>query len=255
MKNSLILVLASFIILFSCKSKKEVALPETEITTELSADSLRNNVKEKLPQYDSYSLRARVSTETKNESQNFTLNLRTKRDSIIWASITGPLGVEAARVLITSDTVKVIDRLNRKYTQKPFKFLETFVPFSVDINLLADLLAGNVFMDNSDDRWESSHDERYHRLKSQSPYIESYYWVEPGNFLIHHSSMIDLVSNRGMTVEMKDFQIVQNNHIAFGRKFEFPENGLKIDFNLNRITFDEDLTFPFRVSDNYERVE
>ena len=41
--------------------------------------------------------------------------LRIQSDSLIWLTFSPALGIEAARVLLTNDSVKFINRLNKTY--------------------------------------------------------------------------------------------------------------------------------------------
>jgi len=50
-----------------------------------------------------------------NRSIPITAQLRMRKDSVIWMSISALMGIEAARVHITPDSVKMINRLNATY--------------------------------------------------------------------------------------------------------------------------------------------
>lgn len=54
----------------------------------------------------------------------FTGQLRMRRDSIIWVSAT-LMGMEAVRVLVTTDSVFMINRLEKTYLAEPFSTVET----------------------------------------------------------------------------------------------------------------------------------
>ena len=50
-------------------------------------------------------MRLQVDAEINGNSSGFKVNARMRRDSALWLSITPALGVEAARVLLTQDSV------------------------------------------------------------------------------------------------------------------------------------------------------
>jgi hypothetical protein len=50
-----------------------------------------------------------------NRSLPITAQLRMRKDSVIWMSMSALMGIEAARVHITPDSVKLINRLNATY--------------------------------------------------------------------------------------------------------------------------------------------
>ena len=78
----------------------------------------------------------------------FTLNVRVARDSVIWMSISPALGVEAARVLLTPDSVQVLSKLpgSRFVFQGNYDMLEEAVQAPVSFDLVQDLIMGRPLM-------------------------------------------------------------------------------------------------------------
>ena len=64
---------------------------------------------------------AKMSGELKVESGefSFTGNLRMRRDSTIWMSISAFMGMESIRTLITQDSVVLVNRMNQTYLAEP----------------------------------------------------------------------------------------------------------------------------------------
>ena len=56
--------------------------------------------------------------------------IRMHKDSLIWASVNAVLGIEAMRLLITKDSVFLLDKLNKTYTTRSVDYLqeETSLP-------------------------------------------------------------------------------------------------------------------------------
>ncbi|HEY2726753.1 MAG TPA: DUF4292 domain-containing protein, partial [Parafilimonas sp.] len=55
--------------------------------------------------------RAKANFNSPQASGNATVYIKMKKDSAIWISITGPLNIEGARILVTPDSVKIINKL------------------------------------------------------------------------------------------------------------------------------------------------
>jgi hypothetical protein len=66
-----------------------------------------------LPTWATFKCKAKVRYQNDKEDQSFNANLRIIRDSITWASIIVLL--EAARIIVTVDSTKIMDRLKDKY--------------------------------------------------------------------------------------------------------------------------------------------
>lgn len=61
-------------------------------------------------------------------------------DKGLLASLQGPLNIEIARIYITEDSLKVIDRINKTYMSGPFEELLAFMRFPFSYNDLPDIL-------------------------------------------------------------------------------------------------------------------
>ena len=80
--------------------------------------------------------------DTSNKKTSFKTHLRIRKDSVIWMSITS-IGIEAARVIITQDSVKLIDRLKKQYFLGDFKYINQLLGADLDYQMLEALLIGN----------------------------------------------------------------------------------------------------------------
>src|SRR5438067_588492 len=67
--------------------------------------------------FATFNARVRVKYQGMEGGDDGTAYVRLKKDSVLWLSVRGPLGIEGFRVLITKDSVTVINFL-RKYIQQ-----------------------------------------------------------------------------------------------------------------------------------------
>src|SRR5688572_5828609 len=74
-------------------------------------DTIRKNTID----FQTFSAKIKVDFEGSDGKKNppFNAFVRLKKDSILWVNINAALGFDAFRVLITPDSVKVINKLNR----------------------------------------------------------------------------------------------------------------------------------------------
>lgn len=80
-----------------------------------SADKLVEKVMANRADILWYSAKADVSIATDSTDKSFNAQVRSVTDSALWTSITAVLGIEAARVVLTQDSVKMLDRLHDTY--------------------------------------------------------------------------------------------------------------------------------------------
>ncbi|MGR3811511.1 DUF4292 domain-containing protein [Jiulongibacter sp. NS-SX5] len=93
-------------------------------------------------------LKSKVDLESDAISQSFPANVHIQKDSIIWISVS--VGIEAARCLITQDSIKCLDRINRTYYSISIAELSKQFNFNFDFKLLQSLLIGNLPLERTE---------------------------------------------------------------------------------------------------------
>ena len=88
--------------------------------------------------------KAKVSFKSKDQDiDNATVNIRVKKDSLIWIAVS-KIGIEAARVLVTRDSVTILDKVHSEYSQYDFPSLSRRFNFDLNFELLQALIVGNL---------------------------------------------------------------------------------------------------------------
>ncbi|HLW20919.1 MAG TPA: DUF4292 domain-containing protein [Cyclobacteriaceae bacterium] len=91
------------------------------------------------------SSRSRIALEEQNgRTTKGTLNIRAKKDSVIWFSLSPGLGIEAARGMVTTEEIKIKDRINGKDIDLTFAQFEESYGIKLSLNLFQNILFGNV---------------------------------------------------------------------------------------------------------------
>lgn len=94
--------------------------------------------------YTSFSARAKLDYNTPRGSQNgINAFVRIRRDSALWISIRPVLGIEYIRVLVTPDSVKVINFFKKTLTVRSADSLGQLLSVPFNFGTLEDLLVGN----------------------------------------------------------------------------------------------------------------
>jgi hypothetical protein len=219
----------------------------------VSSQVLLDSINKHHVDFDWLSLKARVDYDNGKKSENFTANIRMRRDSVIWVSITSLMGLEVARMLITKDSVEVLNRLKKEHTKKPFNLLDNVAPFKVDISLLQDLLVGNYVFDTVGS--VKSKVEKYqHVLQVENDSINAEYYLNGANFLLENVDMKERGAGRQLTVDLLDYQNGDGHEFSYERTllFKADKKKTKVHIKFSHLTWNEPLTFPFYVSDKYD---
>jgi hypothetical protein len=79
----------------------------------------------------------------KQDLDNTNVNIRIKKDSLIWLSITG-VGFEVARGIISRDSIVFMDKIHKDYFVFGFDQLSRQYNFDLNFDLLQSIIVGNL---------------------------------------------------------------------------------------------------------------
>lgn len=163
-----ILALLVFCGLYSCKPKLDLAQRRPVIPGK-SAKLLYQKIGEKRQQFQWITGKIEAKASIKGKEQEFTTNIRMRRDSVIWLSI-GSLGIEGARILITEDSVKYILQppvFKGSYFEGNHSYLQNLLKIEeLDLCFVQSILLGEPVLFDDDDRWKGEIDSSFYVLKN-----------------------------------------------------------------------------------------
>lgn len=129
-------------LVFACGTKKKIAKVDGSGAETKAVPN--NNYSLNNLDFHTFSGKAKTKVAFGDSNQDVTLNIRIQRDKAIWISVTALLGIEVARVLITPDSVKILNKLQGEYIVKPFSYIYRYTTEGVTFSTLQDLLLANV---------------------------------------------------------------------------------------------------------------
>jgi len=207
---------------------------------------LEKLVKKNAFKYDYFSSKIRVIY----NKQNLTAHLRIKKDSIIWISLTGPFGIEGARIIISKDHFEMIDRLNRNYYNKPLSYIKNYFPIALEYEMLEKLIMGN-FIEKSIKRQKIETKQPNYTVKGDIANTETKYIFD----VYAKLQKIDIQGDRGVygvEIDYSNYQKIGKQNFSFRRKYTLrrqkEENLLDLKFYKTK---NEELEFPFDVPSGY----
>jgi hypothetical protein len=199
------------------------------------------------------SMRGRIVLEEANgKITKGTVNLRAQKDSVIWFSMTPGLGLEAMRGLITTDKIRIKDRINGDDLNMSFDEMKDRFGLQISLQLVQNILYANV-------PEEFSYRDRLIRV---GKFFELTQARE--GFRFHsrvntsHGKVSELSSNTldntgALLASYPTFEKVNNqpfpNKMLLKITFNSDEGfqNIIIHLDLNRIEYqDEPLSFPFQ---------
>lgn len=183
----------------------------------------------------------------------FNANFRLQKDKVIWISLTGPLSIEGGRALITPDSVKVVDRVNKKI------YIGTFQAFCGKYNLpitfaqLQELIVGNVLNEEVlklPAKIEGDNKVYTENNKESSKNV----YINLKNYTVEKISLKDKPSQRELLLSFANYTENKGKLFSNARKIEINTYHEKstIQMEFSKFTFGQKVEFPFTTPEKYE---
>jgi len=257
--NSL-LVLSLLLIAAGCKSKKAIvkAPPVAETAAPvLNTKKLENlkTLKSKDLPFTTLSLKGRVNMEIEGKEQGISVNIRVKKDEMIWISMTAIAGIEVARALITPDSLIVRNNLQSLAIKKPFSYIYKFTSKQVTFKMLQSVLTGNTIDELMTERSEVNLNGGIFTLSGDKTGLG--YRVLFNTLLkTAELNLNDARAGQALKVVYSDYQDVTGALFPSVTKINSVSGTKKtnIAFDFNKIERNLPLEFPFTVPKRFELI-
>lgn len=190
-----------------------------------------------------------------DKNYNLNANLRMYKDSAIWVSVNAILGIEALRLYITRDSVKILDKQNKQYTARSVDYLQEVTALPLNLTILQDLFVGNpVFLDSSNVVSYSRANNSI-ALLSVGRWFKNLLTVDDGAKTLQRSKLddVDITRNRTADLTYSDYENKAGVPFATKRNITIAEKkklDIKLDFK--QYAFNEEVSFPFSIPKNYK---
>ena len=226
----------------SLSDKDEKLLMKRMIDNQVSADWL--------------GARAKVTYSDEYGSESFSAFIRTRKDSAIWMAFK-KFSIEGVRVLITPDSVKIIDRMNGEYSAEPYEALRRKYQIPLSFQGLQALLLGNpVFFSRES---EMSLDSGLYVLQQQSENLEARYKLDQTSLLLREFFVNDAQSKRSLRMMSANYQALEDKqNFSYFRSLNLasPDIGqMKVNIEFSKVEVNVPQKMDFNVPEQYRSGE
>jgi hypothetical protein len=264
-----ILVIAALLV-SSCRSTRKIqsAIAEKKDTVAViptsdpHADSIKfikDNYYQLLAnriEFETFS--AKINTDyqgTDGKKYDVNVFIRMKKDSIIWVSVNGALGIEGMRVLIDKDSVRILNKLDKEYQVRSIAYLQEVAALPLDLHAVQQLIIGNpVFLDTNIVSYVTEGSNI--SLLNEGQWFRHLISMNNNDHLVLHSKLDDIDPFRSRTcfLNYSDYETKNGVRFSTGRTISVTEKTqLDIKLNFKQYEFNETLSYPFSVPKNYKR--
>ena len=134
----------------SCVIKKN-NVTDKDSKTHITSIDLIDKINSKNNQSSWIRIKGNINVNQQN-TESIALNtvIKIKRDSVIWASVSAPFGIELFRIMLNHDSLYFVNHVKKSYYVKPINFVNEFINVKLNYNDIQDLLTGDLTVDRED---------------------------------------------------------------------------------------------------------
>lgn len=246
--NRFILCLAGLLIFSACSKKLAIFSSKT---SQLNLNNL---------DYDNLSMKSKIKYKDENRDLKATANIRIKKDSIIWFSLTPGLGIEAARGIVTKDSVIILDKIHKEYQVLKVSELSDKYHFDFDLKLIESIIIGNLIWPITS-KDEIKKEEGYFKVRKSEGDLIVMNYIGTNSMKLEKIQAVSDTSRNAMSIDYTEFLKVDNKifpseinvQINYRSKRNRASKVSKVQIRHSKININkEDLNFSFSIPDKYE---
>jgi Domain of unknown function (DUF4292) len=251
------------------KISKAIAPKDTTvavvITKESSADSLLMiqktlaNLGKSRINYTTFTAKIKVDYEdSKGKQPDVNAYVRIIKDSLIWINIRSAfLDIDAFRILITKDSVFVVNKLNKEVQFRSIDYLQEVTEIPFDYKTVQDMIVGNPIFADTAHVVSYKKNENNILIALAGDVFKHLLTLDTAGTTLIHSKLDDLDVSRNRTADITygDFETKSGQVFSTKRQITVAEkNKLDIRMNYKQYEFNKELSISFSIPKNYKRT-
>ncbi|MCW5899808.1 MAG: DUF4292 domain-containing protein [Flavobacteriales bacterium] len=284
-------LLVALVATAACKSGKPLPIIGGEIPARSAERILERALTHERDTIRYYSARASVSVKLSDSGRSFKAHIRSVEDSAAWISVVPALGIEVARILLTADSLFIMDKLADQYFVGDTAAAATKFGVRPSLALLQQALLGKAIGLDPEEKYRSDREdgqylltsrekrrfiraaeevtpvdtlvrepgmperrlERTLRKAEEKEAIVMRYWFEPEDFRVTRVQIADLVRDQTADVRYEERGGPEEGLLPSRIRITLSEPGRQASgtFELSRISATGPLQMNFRIPEKF----
>ncbi len=267
----------------SCKAPSELAVVEAR---PISTNKLLKRIEQNAFDYEYLTIkRINCNFSSSQSKAAFKINLKAKKDDRILVSIS-KLNIPVGRVLLTPDSVKYVNYIDRNYFIDDYSYLSSFLNIDLDFATIQSIISNNAFSYRNDPRdkdfktfdaliednqyvlqsektrklskleeKENKAERRLKRLDDQALILQKMFF-NPGNFALNRLLISDKTNNRNMNLVFDEYTEVENKDYpgSIEMNFHSPEEEIEMKIRMSGFSTEKITSFSIKIPEKYEEI-
>lgn len=209
--------------------------------------------KASMPSFKTLKSKLSVDYTDEKQSRSITMDLRMEKGKHIWMSAR-ILGYTLAKVHITPDSVQFYEKLHKRYFDGDFRLISEFLGESLNFEQLEQVLMGQAVESLETYEYQVVNNLYEFRIEDQ---ISKIFKVRPSDFKLSEQAVSKPDENSFLKITYPSYQEVGKvtlpKEISIDAKRA--QRFSKVELQFNRVELNEDLSFPFRIPEGYDKIE
>jgi hypothetical protein len=191
-----------------------------------------------------------------DKKYDLNVHVRMLKDSVIWMSVNAVLGIEGIRLMVTKDSVKMLNKQDKQYTERSIDYLQEVTALPLNLSVLQDLIIGNaVFLDSNLVSYANTSDQTI-TLLSLGKWFKNMVTVSENDKKLLRSKLDDVDLTKSRTADLFYNGYANKNGILFSEKRKITvveKKKLEVELDFKQYEFNGEVNFPFNIPKNYKR--
>lgn len=262
-KIQLYILLAIIYIGAGCKSTKPTIQSKQYISKGESITQIAQSILDSQYTYNTLWIRTNIEiTDPKNKTSNIktAAQIRIIKDSTILISIHPFIGLEVARIVLTQDSILIINRYDKEYIHQSFHDIFSPQPLPLNISNIQDILVGQLFQPGTSRAYPTdfTHNSIKQGILSISSQKEkpvlAHFNIDGNKHIIATT-----LTRQGKEILSANYHhFVEDNHITYPSgtdiKFKIENKSVKLTFNHSKVEINKNFTIDTHVPKGYKEI-
>jgi len=240
--NRIALYLFCIVFVSSCVTKN-VAEVDNYIPPKNAKELIaRVNSKNKSPGW--LALKGKISLILEKDNEvSLGISIRVRKDSLIWASVTAPFGIELFRAVLTKDSVYYINRTNKTYFVKPIAHISKIIKTDIAFIEIQEMIMANPKVVKKKYSFDKTNDDFLLSTQDYIYTISKSYRIRQGVLIYKENSLMYTYSNFSFENDFPEqLELIVKSS---------SENVYNLKLNYSKVVFDQQQQTPFKIPNSY----
>lgn len=255
-------IVCSFVFLIGCKSSKSekpVAIEGYKSEAEFIAD-----VENKSIQFETLTARINVELNLPGKNISSRVDLKMIKDEVFQLSVQPFLGIELFRAEISVDSIKLIDRMNKRYVAENYEKLKGQTPIEFNFYNLQALFTNSLFLPGQQEiskkhypRFRLKQTDEFAQMQAKDAMGLLYTFVVDGQEKILSTTIADNKKEYALCWSYKDFKSVDQYLFPIQMNIELLDAGTSKGgghFSFSKVQLNAPVKIDSSIPAKYERI-